>query len=85
MLRLAAESAKVLGDVANGVVKPSRLRDLTLRVIASGLAGKHRGAERGARWPVKPEGNERKTLFPPPTSLTSPESLRFFPAAPTSN
>ena len=35
-LRLAADTAQVLGDVANGVVKPSRLRDLTLRLVQGG-------------------------------------------------
>ena len=28
--------AQVLGDVANGVVEPSRLRDLTLRLVQGG-------------------------------------------------
>ena len=35
-LRLAADTAQVLGDVANGVVVPSRLRDLTLRLVQGG-------------------------------------------------
>ena len=35
-LRLAADTALVLGDVANGVVEPSRLRDLTLRLVQGG-------------------------------------------------
>ena len=35
-LRLAADTAQVLGDVANGVVKPSGLRDLTLRLVQGG-------------------------------------------------
>ena len=35
-LRLAADTAQVLGDVANGVVEPSRLRDLTLRLVQGG-------------------------------------------------
>ena len=35
-LRLAADTAQVLGDVANGVVEPSGLRDLTLRLVQGG-------------------------------------------------
>ena len=53
VLRLAADTAQVLGDVANGVVKPSGLRDLTLRLLTpigtngSALAAPYKSRSKG--------------------------------------